>query len=301
MNIIFKNKKASRYPNLIDPSAAFRRASRLFRRNRLHEAETIILKLKHHGYNSHELELLLGRVYDKMSFLTSEIEYEVKAEESYNEIIDYCKKKRLVKRSKKLKQKMVERISLLDDNEHRAHHKADEFSRNEPRSPKAWFILGANFSAFKDPHFVIRTFEKAVSLHENYIQALFRIGYIYQHNLNDPDTAMKYYLRLIKIPPYEDTIDPESVNVRTILDACNELTEIYADMGKYEKILSVYDHVLKIYRTYTDICTPHNIKKTLAATRAAALKINRYPALLKYSRDNHRIDFEDILSELGMI
>ncbi|HPS58503.1 MAG TPA: hypothetical protein PK514_10395 [Spirochaetota bacterium] len=301
MNIIFKKKKGAKSCNPIDPSAAFRRARRLFRRNRLHESETLILKLKHHGYDSHELELLLARVYDKMSFLTSEVEYEVKAEESYNEIIDYCRKKKLVKKAGKLKNRMLNRIALLDDSEHRAHHKADEFSKNEPQSPKAWFILGANFSAFKDPKFVINAFENAVTLHENYIQALFRIGYIYQYNLNDSAKAMSYYLRLIRIPPYEDTMEPESANVRTILDACNELTEIYSAMGKYEKILSVYDHVIKIYRTYADICTPHNIKKTLTSTRSAALKLNRYPALLRYSRENHRIEFEELLAELGII
>lgn len=301
MNIIFKNKKPDKYPNLIDPSAAFRRARSLFRRNMLHESEKIILKLKHHGYDSHELELLLARVYDKMAFLTSEIEYEVKAEESYREIINYSAKKKLVKRAGKLNEKMKKRIARLDDNEHRAHHKADEFSRNEPQSPKAWFILGANFSAYKDPLFVINAFEKAVELHENYIQALFRIAYIYHHNLNNTTAAAKYYLRLIKIPPYADTIEPESANVRTILDACNELTEIYSSSGKYEKILSVYDHVIKIYRTYTDICTPHNIKKTLAGTRSAALKLNRYPALLKYSREHHNIELEELLAELGII
>lgn len=301
MNIIFKNKKAAKYPNLIDPSASLRRSRRLFRRNRLHEAEILILKMKHHGYDSNELEMLLARVYDKMSFLTSEIEYEVKARESYNEIINYCKKKKLVKKAVKLKEKMLKRIARLDDSDHRAQHKADEFLKNEPQSPKSWFILGANFSAYKDPEFVINAFQKAVNLHENYIQALFRIGYIYQYNLNDAAAAMKYYLRLIKIPPYEDTIEPESANVRTILDACNELTEIYSSMGKYEKILSVYDHVIKIYLTYTDIYTPHNIKKTLTGTRSAALKLNRYPALLKYSRDNHGIDFEALLSELGII
>ena len=301
MNIIFKNKKVTRYPDLINPSTDFRRAKSLFRRNKLHESEKLILKMKHHGYDSNELELLLARVYDKMSFLTSEIEYEVKAEESYNEIINYCKKKKLVKRAARFKEKMLKRIACLDDSDHRAHSKADEFSRNEPQSPKSWFILGANFAAYKDPKFVINAFEKAVSLHENYIQALFRIGYIYQYNLNDAASAMKYYLRLIKIPPYEDTIEPESANVRTILDACNELTEIYSSMGKYEKILSVYDHVIKIYRTYTDICTPHNIKKTLTSTRSAALKLNRYPALIKYSRENHRVEFEELLAELGII
>ncbi len=301
MNIIYKNKKKGKYPDLLDASTGLRKARRLFRRNRLHESEQLILRLKHHGYNSHKIEFLLARVYDKISLLTSEIEYEIKAGESYNEIINYSSKKRLVKKAERLKEKMLKRISRLNDTEHRAHHKADQFIKKEPQSPKAWFILGANFSAFKDPHFVINAFENAVSLHKNYIQALFRIGYIYQFNLNDPGTAMKYYLRLIKIPPYEDPMEPESANVRTILDACNELTEIYASMDKYEKVLSVYDHVIKIYRTYNDICTPHNIKKTLTATRSAAVKLDRYRALLNYSRVNHHIEFEALLAELGII
>jgi tetratricopeptide (TPR) repeat protein len=299
--MISKNKKKSKYPDLLDPAAGLRKARRLFRRNRLHEAEQLILKLKHHGYGSDETEFLLARVYDKISILTSDIEYEMKAGESYDEIIDYSQKKRLVKKAQRLKEKMLKRISLLNDPEHRAHHKADQFIKQEPQSPKAWFMLGANFSAYKDPHFVINAFENAVSLHKNYIQALFRIGYIYQFNLNNPGTAMKYYLRLIKIPPYEDPMEPESANVRTILDACNELTELYVSMNKYEKVLSVYDHVLKIYRTYNDICTPYDIKKTLAATWSAAMKLDRYRALLNYSRKNHHIEFESLLNELGII
>ena len=236
-----------------------------------------------------------------MAFLTSEIEYEVKAKDSYNEIICYSKKKKLVKQALRLMKKMETRIALLDDSDHRAHHKADEFSKKEPQSPKAWFMLGANFSTYKDPKFVINAYENAVALHENYIQALSRIGYIYQYNLNDLKSAMRYYLRLIKIPPYMDTIEPENANLRTILEACNELTDIYSSMNKNEKILSVYDHAIKIYKTYSDICTPYNIKKTLFNTHQASSALNSYEALLRYSRDNYSVNLEEMLAQLGII
>lgn len=300
MNIISR-KKSRKKTDIFDPGVMLRKARRLFRKNKLHESENILLKLKHHGYNTPEIELLLARVYDKLAFLTSEIEFELKAKEAYNEIIQYCPRKRYVKRAGKLLENMKARVALLNDNEHRAHFKAGEYARNEPRSPKAWFILGANFSTQKDPGFVIDAYMKAVSLHENYILALYRIGYIYQYNLADYDSALKYYHRLVKIPPYEDSIEPESVNVKTILEACNEMTEIYCSMDKCAKILSVFDHTIKIYRTYSDICTPHNIKRTIINTRYAAMTLNKYSALVKYCSEHHKTDFEAILDELGMM
>ena len=85
-------------------------------------------------------------------------------------------------------------------------------------SPKAWFMLGANFSVRKDPLFVINAFNNAIALNDKYISALFRLGYVYQYNMNDKNAALSLYLKVIKIPPYEDNIESESTNVKTILE-----------------------------------------------------------------------------------
>jgi len=301
MNIISLVKSGRKKVEVLDPGSQFRKALRLFRRNRLHESENILLKLKHHGYSTPQIDLLLARVYDRLAFLTSEIEFEDKARNAYNDIINYSKRKRYVKRAGLLLKKLEKRIEVLDDNEHRARFKAGEFKRKEPNSPKAWFILGANFSARKDPQFVIRAYENALSLHKNYIAALFRIAYIYQYNLNDYDSALTYYHRLVKIPPYEDTFEPESANVKTILETCNEMSGIYCALGRNDRVLSVFDLAMDIYRTYGDICSPHNIKKILCNTRQAAISLNKYQPLLKYCRERFGADFEGMLKELGII
>ncbi len=300
MNIIRRNS-CTTYPNIFDPDVMFRKAKRLFRKNRLHDAEALLLKLIHHGYTTPAISLLLARVYDRLAFITSEIEFEEKAKDAYREIIQYCNRKKFVRKANILLEKLVSRIARLDDSEHRAHTKAEEYMKNEPSSPKAWFILGANFSTRKDPGFVINAYMNAVALHENYILALFRIGYIYQYNLRDEESAIRFYMKVLKIPPYEDEMESESVNVRTILEACNELTEIYMNINNGRKIISVFDHAMKLYRAYGDICTPHNIKKTIANTRHSAMEMNSYRALLKHCSDNYQIDFEAMLSELGMM
>ena len=72
-------------------------------------------------------------------------------------------------------------------------------------------------------------------------------------------------------------------------------------MNKSKKILSVFDHTISIYRTYNDICSPHNIKKTLYNTRHAAMELNQYQALVKYCSETYQVDFEGMLEELGMM
>ena len=277
---------------------SMKQAKSFYRKNRLHDAVTILAGLRHHGYDEPELILLTAKVYDRLSFLTSEAEYEHMAMETYEEIINYSGSKRYIKKAVKLQNQFVKRISALDENEFKAQTKAEELKNSKTRSPKAWYMLGANFSVRKDPLFVINAYNNAILLNDKYIAALYRLGYVYQYNMNDRISALSLYLKAIKIQPYEDTIESESTNVKTILEACTEISEIYSFEDKYEKAISVFDHAFKIYMAYGDICSIHTIKKIISNAYRASKELNNVSALKKHVKTNFGYDFDTILAEL---
>lgn len=286
---------------VIDHRKLLRRAKTLFRKNRLHESINILIKLKHHGYNNDDVNLLLARAYDRLAYLTSEAEYEDTALEKYEELIRYTGSRRYRKRAIKLRNSFTKRISSLNESEQKACSRAVEMKSHLPKSPKAWFMLGANFPIRKDPMFVINAYKNAVRLDKNYILALFRIGYLYHYYLQDPETSKGFYLRMIKIPPYEDSVEPEAINVKTILEGCNELSDIYLLSGDMKKVISVFDHALNIYKTYADLCSPHDIKRITKNCYQAALSLDNLPALKKHILSRFSIDLDSVLSELGII
>lgn len=278
-----------------------RQAKSFYRKNRLHEALSILTKLRHHGYDDPEQMFLTAQVYDRLTLLTSEAEYEELTIETLNEIIKYSSNKKYIKKAVNLQNLFVKRISALNESEYKAQTKAEELKNSKTLSPKAWFILGANFSVRKDPLFVINAYNNAILLNDKYISALYRLGYIYQYNLNDTGSALSLYLKVIKIHPYEDNIESESTNVKTILEACTEISEIYSSEENYKKVISVFDHAFKLYTAYGDICSIHSIKKIIYNAHNASKKLNNVTALEKHVKINFGYDFVTILDELRIV
>lgn len=292
MNIINNNKIG------LDYKRSMKEAVNFFKKNRLHESLTIINRLRHHGYDEPELILLAAQVYDRLTFLTSEAEYEELAMETFNEIIRYSDNKKYIKKAVKLQNIFMKRISSLNDEEFKAQSKAEELKNSRNMSPKAWFMLGANFSVRKDPLFVINALNNAIELNDKYISALYRLAYVYQYNMNDRNSALSLYLKIIKIHPYEDNIESESTNVKTILEACGEISGIYMFDDRYKKAISVFDHAFKIVMAYGDICSIHSIKKIIANAYASSIKLDNLSALKKHVKKNFGYDLESILEEL---
>jgi tetratricopeptide (TPR) repeat protein len=292
MNIINNNKIG------LDYKGSMKEAVNCFKKNRLHESLAIINRLRHHGYDEPELILLAAQVYDRLTLLTSEAEYEELAMETFNEIIRYSDNKKYIKKAVKLQNIFMKRISSLNDEEFKAQSKAEELKNSRNMSPKAWFMLGANFSVRKDPLFVINALNNAIELNDKYISALYRLGYVYQYNLNDRNSALSLYLKVIKIQPYEDNIESESTNVKTILEACTEISGIYMFDDQYKKAISVFDHAFKIVMAYGDICSIHTIKKIIGNAYVSSQKLNNLSALKKHVKKNFGYDFDSILEEL---
>jgi DNA polymerase III delta prime subunit len=105
---------------------------------------------------------------------------------------------------------------------------------------------------------------------------------------------------MIKISPCEDTVEPEAVNVKTILEGCSELSDIYLQKGDMRKVISVYDHALKIYKAYSDISSFHDIKRITKNSCQAALSLENLPALKKHVISRFNIDLDFVLTELGI-
>jgi tetratricopeptide (TPR) repeat protein len=239
--------------------------------------------------------------YDKVAYLSGDKEYEDMALEEYDEIINYSGSKKYRKKAVKLQNSLAKRISLLNENEYKAQKKAKELQTSSPRSAKSWFMLGANFAVRKDPFFVINAFENALQLNPDYILALYRIGYIYHHNLNDVDTALKYYLRVIKIDPFEDTTESESINIKAVIETCNELSNIYMEKRMLNRVLSVCDYTLKFYNEYSDMCSSESIKNIIDNSYKAARRLEKADALKKYISEKYKLDFDSMLRDLRIV
>jgi len=294
-------KLFNKYKPVDDYKESFRQAKKLYKKNRLHEAIAILARLKHHGYDPPLTSLTLAMAYDKMAYLSGDKEYEDIALEEYDDIINYSASKKYRKKAVKLQNSLAKRISLLNEDEYRARRKAREMEGKNPRSAKSWFILGANFSVRKDPFFVINAFENALSLNPDYILALYRSGYIYHHNLNDADKALKYYLRAVKIEPFKDTSEPESVNVKTIIAVCNELSDIYMKKKQLNRVLSVCDFTIQFYQTYSDLCSSDSLRNIIDNSYRAARRLQKGDALNRYIFDKYKLDFESLLQELRIV
>jgi tetratricopeptide (TPR) repeat protein len=296
MNKLFNTAKP-----ITDYKDSLKLARKLYKKNRLHEAIGILTRLKHHGYDLPLTSLTLAMTYDKVAYLSGDKEYEDMALEEYDEIINYRGSKKYRKKAIKLQNSLAKRISLLNENEYKAQVKAKELQNSSPRSAKSWFMLGANFAVRKDPFFVINAFENALKLNPDYILALYRLGYIYHHNLNDIDAALKYYLRVIKINPFEDTTESESINIKAVIETCNELSDIYMKKRQLNRVLSVCDYTLKFFHEYNDMCSSESLKNIIDNSYKAARRLEKSDALKKYIFDKYKLDFDSMLRELRIV
>lgn len=286
---------------LYDYKKSFKLAKKLYKKNRLHETIGILKKLKHHGYDLPLTSLTLAMTYDKVAYLSGDKEYEDMALEEYDEIINYSDSRKYRKKAVKLQNSLAKRISILNENDYKAHDKARELQAVSPRSAKSWFMLGSNFAARKDPFFVINSFENAIKLKPDYILALYRLGYIYHHNLNDTESALKYYLKVIRIDPFEDTTESESNNIKAVIETCNELSDIYMKKKQLNRVLSVCDYTLSFYQKYSELCSREGIKNIIENSYKAARRLQKEDALQKYIFDKYKLDFESLLRELRIV
>ncbi len=284
--------------DIIEKQKIIRQFKKFFRKNNLHAAESLLIKLMHHGYSDPDVKFLLARTYDRMAYLTGESEFEDRAMDLYDDLVNYSDNRKYRKKSEKAMNKLARRISKLNDDEKKAKFKAEEYSMRKPSSPKAWFILGANFSVRKDPMFVLNAYNNAIKLAPNYIMALFRAAYIYQHNLKDTDRAVKYYLKLIKTDPLSDNLEPESSNIKTIIEACNELSDIYFTRKEFSKVISIFNHLVSLYKHYSDQINSELLKRSLINTNRASEKLNNYGQLKLHFLNSHNFDIVEFSKSL---
>ncbi len=277
---------------------ALKSYKKFVKKNKLHAAEEILLRLIHHGYGDSHVQFLLASTYDRLAYLTGDDDFEDRAMNIYDEIIRYGKSWRYRRKAKKSMNILAERISRLNQVELKAVEKAREFASSNFTSPKAWFVLGANFSIRKDPFFVLNAYKNAVKLAPNYIAALFRVAYIYQHNLRDYDSALSYYLRLIKVDPVDSDFDSSGENIKMILEAYNEMSQIYLRKKEFGKVISVLDRALPVYRSYIDQVNQGFIKTILFNAIKASDKINKTNAMKSHFIEKQGIDLDSLLIEL---
>lgn len=225
--------------------AIYRSARTWYKKNKLHESVRALQYLLNRQYAPFKVKVLLARCYERLSFLLRDIEYEDLAREIYENIITTARRRR---RRKVIREynRLMNRIYELNDNEYRAFIKAHQLHMEQSPSPKKWLLLGSNFNIRKDVDFVINAYRNAIELDPNYIMALYRLGYVYQFNKGDEQSAIPYYIRLVKLDPADDHNESETTNARCILDGCNQLGRIYFHKKEYRKVIALFNQALRI-------------------------------------------------------
>jgi len=232
------------------PRKMFRQARSLFRKNRIHDAIAILKALLKQGHDPVSVQGMIAQCYDRLSFLTRDIECEDLAKLTYEKLLGMDLKRRQKRRIQKEYDRFINRIYELGEPDYKAFMKARQLRNREIKTPKAWMMLGSNFNIRKDVDFVINAYKNALELDPQYILALYKTGYVLQYNKQDADAALPYYVRVIKTDPESDENESLTTNARCILDACNQLGKLYYARGEYRKVVAVFNHALKTQAAY---------------------------------------------------
>ncbi len=82
--------------------------------------------------------------------------------------------------------------------------------------PDVWTDLGVMYRRIGDPKKALECFKHALSINSAHEIALFNSGVVYMHDLNDTQSALKSWEKLIQVNPMAQT--PSGQPVKTMLD-----------------------------------------------------------------------------------
>lgn len=274
----------------------FRFARNLFKKNMLFESEEALKCLIHRGYKKTSVRLLQAQCYRRIAFLKQDIDYEDQSKKVYEEILS-CSLRKL----KRLKieseyNELINKIKEFNDVEYNALNKARKLHGDSSLMPKSWMIMGNNFNIRKDVDFVIYAYTKALELDPDYMLALFRLGYVYQHNKNDFETAISFYVRLVKLDPAEDKNESAAINAKCILDVCNFLARYFFHKKAYRKVIAVFNRALEIHDAYLPDYSLSCLKDMIYFADRASDKCNLRKTLNLFLSDNYVVSLEELVS-----
>lgn len=294
----FDRINISRYYELSDRQM-MKRARKLYKKNKLHEALGLLTALQKKGAASPEVSYLLALNHDRMAFLMNDLEHEETAKQLYEKLLrsrlGFFQKRRVEKAYRRL----LNRIQEFTETEYRAVHKASEMKERTVRTPKAWVLLGSNFNIRKDVDFVINAYRSAVEMDPNYILALFRLAYVYQFNKQDEREAMRCYIRLVKLDPAGDSNESETTNARCILEACNHLSLMFYRRSEYRKVVALFNRALEVQNDYLPISSLTLVKDLIYLAGLSAERANLREQMEGHMQERYELSFAQVVTSYG--
>ncbi len=114
------------------------------------------------------------------------------------------------------------------------------------KSSKAWLILASNYDVSNNPNLAIKFLKHAVWSNPNCITAFYKLGYIYEKNLNKIDAAIYYYKKTVLLSPEDDRFEGVKINAQYIQMACRQLGLILYERGNYKPVLLLAEKSLPL-------------------------------------------------------
>ncbi len=276
--------------------AIYRSARKWYKENKLHESKSALRYLLNRQYAPFRVKVLLARCYERLSFLLKDIEYEDLAREIYEDIIATARRRHRRKVTGEYN-RLMNRIYELNENEYRAFIKARQLHTEQAPTPKKWLLLGSNFNIRKDVDFVINAYRNAIEIDPNYIMALYRLGYVYQFNKGNVQSAIPCYVRLVKLNPAEDHNESETDNARCVLDGCNQLGKIYFHRKEYRKVIALFNQALRIQSEFLPADILSGIRELIYLADLSAKQIQIRDTLDSHLKRVYYLSLNQLLSK----
>ncbi|MFW5799833.1 MAG: tetratricopeptide repeat protein, partial [Spirochaetota bacterium] len=157
------------------------------------------------------------------------------------------------KMKNKKQYKLYEKINYIFENtvshQKKMELKAQYLTNKDVKSSKAWLILSSNYDVSQNPNLAINFLKNAVWVNPKCITAYYKLGYIYENNLDKYDAAIYYYKKAVLLNPEDDVYEGRQTNARYIQLACRQLANLMYKNKNYKAVMLLLEKAIPYSET----------------------------------------------------
>jgi len=177
--------------------------------------------------------------------------------------------------------------------------KAQLLSKKDINNSKPWLILFSNYDVSENPNSAILFLKNAIWKNPNCISAYYKLGYIFEKNLNKIDASIYYYKKAVLLNPNDDKCEGIQTNARYIQMACKQLAGIMFTKENYKAVILLLEKALPLSNVAG--CNSHELIKDLIMLGVkSAEKLNIKGKFLNILYNKYNID-ANILGSISFV
>jgi tetratricopeptide (TPR) repeat protein len=219
------------YLTLLDAIGKYDKIITLFEKGRLNNNHPKVIEIVAKAYIKEGLHNHIDEYLFKAKYIIGESIYKVEKN-----------KKKLLKLYKKSDYIFEESVTP----QKKMELKAQLLIEKNTKSSKPWVILSSNYDVSEDPNSAIHFLKNAVWKNSKCIVAYYKLGYIYENNLNKIDASIYYYKKAVLLQPGDDKFEGVQENARYIQLACKQLAMIMYNQSKYKPAMLLLEKAIPL-------------------------------------------------------